>query len=323
MSDLMDYIRIQWDDIHHSRNQEWKYFTIISGSIATAVGVALWRTDIDVAIRIAFLIFSLILCIMGGYITYAHWIIFYGKRVMICNLERKLGIHVALVRAPISVQGMIFLFHFWFAAILVGIILWLSTGKLSWAILGAAIIYVGGFISTLILSRKLRIRFAISSTNTANYPLFAKQVDLESCLGYLRDRPLKLVANSLYSDEVVWEKLRWSFQADSIKDGIMNKKLFLNPRDDFQISAANQNSRQAFHSHKKLYEIYISSSEVKCEYLIDTRTEVDNISQGILIIPPGVIHKVTLNGITYVIQFATDSGTVSDDKELHILDTKK
>ncbi|MDI6791314.1 MAG: hypothetical protein QME81_00375 [bacterium] len=31
MADLMEYIKIQWADIHHTRNQEWKVLVIIVG----------------------------------------------------------------------------------------------------------------------------------------------------------------------------------------------------------------------------------------------------------------------------------------------------
>jgi hypothetical protein len=317
MSDLIDYIRIQWDDIHHSRNQEWKYFTIISGSIATAVGVALWKTDVNVAIRITFLIFSLILCSMGGYITYAHWLIFYGKKLIICNFERKLGIHVVPQRAPLSVQGMIFLFHFWFAAILVGVILWLSIEILWVAISSAAIVLIGGFAITFILSKKLRSRFEQFPANNTIYPLFAEQDDLESCLESLKNRPLKLIAGGLYNDEVVWEKLKWDFQVNETRD-IVNKKLLLNTKDNFQISVANQHSKQDFHLHEQLYEIYISVSKICCEYFVDGHEDHPvSISHGILIIPPGVTHKVKLSGTTYVFQCSISNCTVGGDRLIY------
>lgn len=103
----------------------------------------------------------------------------------------------------------------------------------------------------------------------------------------------------------------WEFSRDG--DNIIDKKLLAFPRDSFQFSVANEQSKQDFHLHAGVLEIYISNSPIELAYEKDGREEKLGVPSGILIVPPGVVHRVKLHGLTHVFQVAT-RGQVHGDK---------
>jgi hypothetical protein len=85
MSDTSDYINAQWNDIHHSRIQDWRIILLISG-IVTALIVKERPPEFTTC----FLIVGPILSLIGFYISVTHWIIFRSKMSQIGYCEKKL-----------------------------------------------------------------------------------------------------------------------------------------------------------------------------------------------------------------------------------------
>jgi len=151
---------------------------------------------------------------------------------------------------------------------------------------------------------------------TPKFPLIAELNDLANCLDRLGNRPLKLIAEKVYRkfNEVKWDTPKWSFVQDN---GIIeDKKLLSNPDDTFQFSIANKESKQDFHVHKHIFEIYVSNSKMEISYIRNNKEETIQVSNGVLIVPPEVTHKVKLNGITFVFQAGIKGAKVHKDKEV-------
>ena len=151
---------------------------------------------------------------------------------------------------------------------------------------------------------------------TPKFPLIAELNDLANCLDHLGNRPLKLIAEKVYKkfNEVKWDTPKWSFvQVNGI---IEDKKLLSNPDDTFQFSMANGKSKQDFHVHKKIFEIYVSNSKMEIAYIRNNKEESILVSKGVLIVPPEVTHKVRLHGITFVFQASIKGAKVNKDREV-------
>ena len=126
MPDLMEYIKIQWADIHHTRNQEWKVLVIIIG-----IFYALFKVNPEHKwLHVAITFFGLIASGMGIYMCLAHWLILYSKIRVIRACEKELGIEVKICKTPFPVQGLILLMYFFIASILLGWLTWLLLGKI-------------------------------------------------------------------------------------------------------------------------------------------------------------------------------------------------
>ncbi|MFB0525142.1 MAG: hypothetical protein ACETVZ_06340, partial [Phycisphaerae bacterium] len=270
MPDLMEYIKVQWTDIHHSRNQEWKILAVLGGVFAS-----LFVRPLDPPVQIAITIFGLIVCAMGIYISVAHWMIFYSKRQLITQCEKALGIRTKLRRAPFPVQGVIVLIYFLFASALSGWLGWLLWGSFFISSIVAVVVFVLGLCFSIIWALRMRkildadeqkvlILSSKDKQNCENncasdFPRFPLQVeldDLAKCLTLMGQRPLKLVANKIFKDESLWDEPQWSFT--SRKGKVEDKKLLLNLGDEFQFSVANEHSKQELHLHKQIFEICIS-----------------------------------------------------------------
>ncbi|MDD5772446.1 MAG: hypothetical protein PHX78_03170 [bacterium] len=149
------------------------------------------------------------------------------------------------------------------------------------------------------------------------FPLIAELNDLTNCLNQMGTKPLKLIANKVYREvkETKWDVPMWSFISN--KGIIKDKKLLTNPEDTFQFSLANQHSKQDFHVHKKIFEIYVSYSKIEILYINKEKTKESlKIFRGILIVPPMLIHKIKLHGITFVFQVGAKGSKVHNDKKI-------
>jgi len=159
----------------------------------------------------------------------------------------------------------------------------------------------------------------MNKTQTPKFPLAAELHDLAACLNQMGERPLKLIADKVYKrfNESNWNTPKWSFVQ---KNGIIeDKKLLANEDDTFQFSIANRHSKQSFHVHKKVFEIYASHSKMGISYIRDGKEETIQVSSGVFIVPPGVTHKIQLHGITFVFQSAVKGSKVHGDKEIRSL----
>jgi len=320
--DLIEYIKIQWADIHHSRNQEWKAIAIIIG-----IFYAIFKIDIQhINLHIAIAILGLIACGMGVYISLMHWFIFYNKIQIIRACEEKLGICPKFYRAFLPVQGLMVLLHLFIASILGGWLVWLFSKNMQFSFLAFSVLFglsISGcfFAKSKVQKTIEKLDINIEGSDQAekqisfpDFPLIAELNDLTDCLFHMGERPLKLIAGKIFSNESEWDVAKWSFKVED--KAVIDKKLLLNPADKFEFSVANENSRQDFHVHKDLFEIYISHSRIDITYLEKGNKKNLSLSKGVLIVPPGVPHQVKLYGLTFVFQTVQNEGKVETDKEI-------
>jgi hypothetical protein len=149
-------------------------------------------------------------------------------------------------------------------------------------------------------------------------PLWAEGDDLAKCLSQLGTRPLKLVAEAAQPAfaESGWSGGPWSFTA-AAESGVADKDLLPNPADLFQFSVCGPHSKQDFHRHEGVFEIYASESGIEILYLDpDGQQQTATVRSGVVMVPPGIPHKVSLTGFTFVFQVATSGGQVHNDKAI-------
>ena len=85
--------------------------------------------------------------------------------------------------------------------------------------------------------------------------------------------------------------------------------------DGFTISFGNERAPQEAHFHRRHAEIYFSEHALAAEY----RTEGDHQTidlphGGVLVFGPGVVHRVTLGGLTIVIEVPAVEGDKFNDR---------
>jgi hypothetical protein len=127
---------------------------------------------------------------------------------------------------------------------------------------------------------------------------------------------LKLIAEAVQPSlhESEWRDPRWNFVHDGAT--ITDRKLLAFAEDSFQFSLANEQSRQDFHLHEKVAEIFVSNFPMELLYRKDAQEETLSVLSGVLVVPPGIVHRVKLHGLTFVFQAATQGGQVHNDKVL-------
>jgi len=163
MVDLMEYIKIQWADIHHTRSQDWKVLVIILGVFYALFNVSpkyLW-------LHVAITIFGLVACGMGIYMSLIHWLIFYSKMRVIAACEEKLGIKANFFRPPLPIQGLILLIYFFIASIFSGWLMWLLLEKVWISFVTFIICFLIGFIICIIA--KIIIQKTIEKQTPATF----------------------------------------------------------------------------------------------------------------------------------------------------------
>jgi hypothetical protein len=149
---------------------------------------------------------------------------------------------------------------------------------------------------------------------------FAESGKLESCLKDQGNKPLKLIVESLWKghprfEEIPWVESEWNYI--STDDQRIQKPVLLNGRDLFQFSIANENSNQDRHYHEHVFEIYVSNYPMSVVFETPTTLESEQyleVKDGILIMPPGISHKVTLTGTTFVFQATLAGKNLNGDK---------
>jgi len=155
--------------------------------------------------------------------------------------------------------------------------------------------------------------------NTYAHPFWAELRDLEACIGAMGARPLKLVCESVWGEhaEVEWAGPEFRF---ALRDGKMAEKTLLpNAEDGFQISVGTPASKQDEHRHEHTWDIYAAVTPITVHYRVDDGAwESHTIAAGVLIVPPGVWHRVELTGITFVFQAAVAGQRVFGDKTISV-----
>lgn len=76
------------------------------------------------------------------------------------------------------------------------------------------------------------------------------------------------------------------------------------------VSFANERAEQDAHYHKQHVEMYYSEHPFRadCRLLEDSQVEQVQLAGGALILGPDVIHKVSLTGITMIVEFPAVKG---------------
>lgn len=145
-------------------------------------------------------------------------------------------------------------------------------------------------------------------------PKAASLADLGECLQLLGNHPLKLIAEAAQPafHESIWNDAVWKFSRSA--DSVADKKLLPFPDDSFQFSVANEQSKQDFHLHTGVLEIYASNFPIELVYEKGGAEERLSVPSGVLIVPPGVAHRANLQGLTFVFQIAIGGGAVHNDK---------
>jgi hypothetical protein len=151
MSDLIDYIKIQWDDIHHSRNQDWKVLALIIGIFYALLNLGPSHSWLYVPIAIL----GIIACIMGIYMSLMHWLIFYSKSRVISSCEKILGIEPNLYKTPFPVQGLILMLYFFICGILGGLLVWVWAKKIWVSYVIFIMCFFLGFFICLVVNKRI------------------------------------------------------------------------------------------------------------------------------------------------------------------------
>lgn len=100
---IMDFIKIEWDDIHHSRMQQWTALVGIAGAITFLLDKSI--RDYKVIIALLGLIFSF----MGSFMSWRHHTSFFEKLSHIKSLEEKIGFKYPTKSNWVTVGDIIFL----------------------------------------------------------------------------------------------------------------------------------------------------------------------------------------------------------------------
>jgi hypothetical protein len=324
----LEYIKLQWADIHHSRQQEWKALVVIAGIFVAMGQIAPPDNDslklgypMFLGAQIFLGLMGVLSAYIGARISWEHHKVFLQKISMISKLERQIGIQYAMRTVRCPVQVWMFLLFGAICSAFVGMTAGFGAmAKWPEAIgyrlcgYGIGVVFFIGFVVFAYVRRRKAIE-AISYDYS--HPFYAKMADLERCLEFLGDVPLKLIAGSTLDQpgikEVPWESPKWSWQSDY---KTITKPVLLNRRDVFQFSLANADSRQDWHQHEHTFEVYVSDHSVDLDYEEQSTTKNVHIDRGVLVVPPGVCHRVGLKGNTFVFQATLAGNGLGEDKRV-------
>ena len=313
-STAIEYIKLQWEDIRHSRSQDWSYIGVIGGVLYAIVNIQ------PTELRIGLCALELICAALGASMAWQHYQIFMDKMSVIEKMEHRLGIQYPARHSLLPVQLLIFLLFAAVACTFAGMGLFFGSTLPGAAALRPFAPLLGGASFAAVCAWLLVVRIrARRPARFAHTTAYAAELDrLEKCLAVLDQRPLKLVADERWtrpgSREIAWEQPEWAF---SIEEGTLIKPLLLNQRDVFQFSLANPRSKQDWHYHQHTFEIYVSSAPIELEYRGPTPAATrppTRVSKGAILVPPGVVHKVNLSGTTFVFQASVTGQSIRQDK---------
>ena len=190
-SSAIEYIKLQWDDIHHSRLQDWSYIGVIAGVLYAIVNIQ--KPDL----RIGLSLLGLLSSVLGDSMAWQHYQIFIDKLIVIEKMEYKLGIQYPSRTTLLPVQTLIFLLFAGIASAFVGMTLYFwseipNYGFLRiYALVGGITSFAVVFACVIVIRAKSLNRVPVRY-DTA---YFAELDKLEHCLVYLEDKPLKLIAD--------------------------------------------------------------------------------------------------------------------------------
>lgn len=152
-ANLMEYIKIQWADIHHSRNQDWKILLII-----LSIFYALLNVNFEqISLRIGITLLGLIASAIGVYISLMHWRLLYSKIRLIKACENALGIRIKFSRPRFPVQGVILLIYLLIGSAFLAYFVWLVCCRRSWLLFTAfGICFLASIVICFFATRIIR-----------------------------------------------------------------------------------------------------------------------------------------------------------------------
>jgi hypothetical protein len=284
----LEYIKLQWEDIRHSRMQEWKALVVIAGIFYAIAQVDPQYPDHPLEAKIFLGLFGILSAFLGALISWQHYTVFLQKISVIDKLERQIGIQYPMRTVRFSVQVLLFLLFGGICSAFVGLTLGygaeaFDSDGLRFGAYGVGVaVFLVGFLRFVYVRRREATRAA---SYGFSHPYCAEMADLERCLAFLVD------------------------------DGTITKPVLLNRRDVFQFSLANASSKQAWHRHTHTFEVYVSEDPMDLDYGERSATRKMHVDRGALIVPPGVRHKVGLAGNTYVFQVTLAGQGLGEDKD--------
>jgi hypothetical protein len=92
-ADVCSIINNHWQDIHHSRNQDWMYWAIITAIFAGLLGaITIKRDDIDIYNQnlsvLCLLFIGGFISVWASFISWSHWVLHIRKIEYIKYLEK-------------------------------------------------------------------------------------------------------------------------------------------------------------------------------------------------------------------------------------------
>jgi hypothetical protein len=313
-STAIEYMKLQWADLHHSRLQDWSFLGVIAGVLYAIVNVQ------NPELSIGLSLLGLLISILGASMAWQHYQIVLDKLIVIEKMEHRLGIQYPSRTTLLPVQILIFLLFAGIASGFVSMTLyfWSEISHYDYLQRYSFFVGVGFFLAIFACVIVLRIKYLNRAPFRYNTAYFAELDKLEQCIEQLGDRPLKLIADERWAQltfrEIPWDNSEWDFFTDN---NLIIKPILLNRRDSFQFSIANASSKQDWHYHKFVFEIYVSNNPISLEYRAitpDKKQQVLKVSKGVIIVPPGLPHKITLSGTTFVFQATLADKNLSKDK---------
>lgn len=312
----LEYIKLQWADIHHSRQQEWKALGVIAGIFYALVNVQ------DPEARFFLGLLGILSSFLAASISWQHHMVFLEKISVIRRLERQLGIQYPMRTVLFPVQILLFLLFGGISSAFAGTTLSYLTEILRQDSLRPFAYLVGlvSFVLFTVYALVSRLKAVRIKSYGFRHPFYAEMEELEQCTAFLGNIPIKLVAGGLLSrpgiKEVPWESTKWTCCLDN---DLITKSVLLNQRDVFQCSLAHASSKQDWHYHNHAFEVYVSGDPMDLEYVeqdTERKMQALHVNRGLLIIPPGIPHKVSLSGNTFVFQATLAGRNLGEDKVL-------
>ena len=87
---LAEIYRVQWADVHHSRNQDWELIKVILAGILGLSGISTFSNSNQLVDDLS--IGFIFICILGAFVTIHHKSLFKEKLKALKILEHEMGV---------------------------------------------------------------------------------------------------------------------------------------------------------------------------------------------------------------------------------------
>ena len=153
-SNVIAYIKLQWEDIHHSRLQDWSYIGVIAGVFYAISNIH------DPGLLIGFGSLGFLSSVLGASMAWQHYQIFIDKLTIIEKMEQKLGIEYPSRTSLLPVQILIFILFSGIASAFIGMTLyfWSEIPNYGFLQIYSLLVGIGFFLIVLACVILLRAR---------------------------------------------------------------------------------------------------------------------------------------------------------------------